>query len=55
MSTEQLRAREEELRKSIFNLRTRATTKELENVSRIRDEKHELARLLTVINEQVKA
>ena len=55
MSVEQLRAREDELRKSNFNLRTRAATKELENVLRIKDEKHELARLLTVINEKVKA
>jgi ribosomal protein L29 len=32
-------------------LRTRATTKELENVARIRQEKKELARVLTVLRE----
>jgi large subunit ribosomal protein L29 len=52
MSIEELRAQEEELRKSLFNLRTRSTTKELKNVSQIRHEKHNLARLLTVIREQ---
>jgi ribosomal protein L29 len=30
------------MRKSLFNLRIRATTKELENVARIRQEKREL-------------
>ena len=32
--------------------RTRAATKELENVSRIKEEKRELARVLTVIGEK---
>jgi large subunit ribosomal protein L29 len=52
MTNEELRAREDELRKSLFNLRTRATTKELENVARIRQEKAELARVLTVLREK---
>lgn len=51
MTNEELRAREEELRKSLFHLRTRATTKELENVARIRQERRELARVLTVLRE----
>ena len=54
LGIEELRAREDELRKSLFNLRTRAATKELENVSRIKMEKHELARVLTVIEEKDK-
>jgi large subunit ribosomal protein L29 len=52
MTNEELRAREDELRKSLFHLRTRATTKELENVARIRQEKKELARVLTVLREK---
>lgn len=52
MTVEELKAREGELRKSLFNLRTRATTKELENVSRLKAEKRELARVLTVIQEK---
>lgn len=52
MTLEELQAREEELRKSLFNLRVKATTKELENVSRIREEKRDLARLLTTIREK---
>ena len=52
MTVDELRAREDELRQSLFNLRTRAATKELENVSRIRLEKQELARVLTVVNEK---
>ena len=55
MDVEELRLRAEELRKSLFNLRTRAATKELENVARIRFEKQELARVLTVIGEKQRA
>lgn len=52
LTLEELRAREGEMRRSIFNLRTRATTKELQDVSRIRAEKRELARVLTVIRQK---
>ncbi|MFP4379812.1 MAG: 50S ribosomal protein L29 [Candidatus Sumerlaeia bacterium] len=55
MNVDELTAREGDLRKSLFNLRTRATTKELENVSRIKEEKKELARLLTVLAEKQKS
>lgn len=55
LSVEELRAREAELRKSLFNLRSRAATKELENVSRIRAEKRELARVLTTMRQKVAA
>ncbi|HNY26220.1 MAG TPA: 50S ribosomal protein L29 [Candidatus Sumerlaeota bacterium] len=54
LTVEELSLRAEELRKSLFNLRTRATTKELENISRIRQEKRELARLLTVLTAKTK-
>jgi large subunit ribosomal protein L29 len=52
MTIEEMQAREGELRKSLFNLRTRTTTKEMENVSRIRHERRELARVLTVMREK---
>lgn len=52
LSIEDLTSRAEELRRSIFNLRTRALTKELKDVSRIGAEKRELARVLTVIGEK---
>jgi large subunit ribosomal protein L29 len=55
MEVEELGVRVEELRKSLFNLRTRAATKELENISRIRIEKRELARVLTVMAEKQQA
>jgi large subunit ribosomal protein L29 len=55
MNPEELRSREAELRKSLFNLRARAASKELENVSRIRQEKRELARVLTRIQEKQQA
>jgi large subunit ribosomal protein L29 len=52
LGIDELQARETDLRKSLFNLRTRATTKELHDVSRIGQERHELARVLTVIHEK---
>jgi large subunit ribosomal protein L29 len=52
LTVEELRARETDMRRSLFNLRTRATTKELQDVSRIRAEKRELARILTVIRQK---
>ncbi|HUT26227.1 MAG TPA: 50S ribosomal protein L29 [Sumerlaeia bacterium] len=54
MTVEELELRAEELRKSIFNLRMRTATKELENVARIGMEKRELARVLTVVHERKK-
>lgn len=52
MTVEELRAREKELRQTLLNLRIRSTTKELENTSRMKQEKKELARVLTVIQEK---
>ncbi|MBN1868256.1 50S ribosomal protein L29 [Candidatus Sumerlaeota bacterium] len=52
LGVHELEAREADLRKSLFNLRTRATTKELHDVSRIGQEKRELARVLTLIREK---
>jgi large subunit ribosomal protein L29 len=47
-----LLARVEQLRKSLFNLRTRAATKDLDNVSAIKLEGRELARVLTILRER---
>jgi large subunit ribosomal protein L29 len=47
-----LQARIDEIRKGLFNLRTRAATKDLDNVGRIRLEKRELARILTILHER---
>jgi large subunit ribosomal protein L29 len=55
MSVEEMTAREGELRKSLFNMRSRAHTKQLENVSQIKQEKKELARLLTVMAQKRKS
>lgn len=47
MSDEELAERTAELRHSLFNLRVRNTTKELENTSQIALERKELARAMT--------
>jgi large subunit ribosomal protein L29 len=50
MSEEELLERVAQLRQSLFNLRVRNTTKELENTSRLRLERKELARVLTALS-----
>ena len=52
MTDVDLQARVDDLRKSLFNLRTRAATKDLDNVSAIRQERRELARVLTILRER---
>ncbi|MCH8859490.1 MAG: 50S ribosomal protein L29 [Proteobacteria bacterium] len=52
MSDEEIDERDLELRRSLFNLRVRNATKELENTSQMRFEKREMARLLTVRRER---
>jgi len=52
LSVDELVSRADELYRSIFNLRVRASTKELENVTKIRAEKRELARVKTVLREK---
>ena len=52
MNVDELVSRADELYRSIFNLRIRASTKELENVTKIRAEKRELARVKTVLREK---
>lgn len=52
LTVEELRGREAELRKELFNLRFQAATGEIENPLRMRVVRKDIARLLTVINEK---
>ena len=52
LPVEELERRAEDLRRSLFNLRLRMTTKEVENTDKIRHERRDLARILTVLNEK---
>lgn len=54
MTVEELREKEKELRKELFNLRFRLATGELENPIRIRSVRKDIARVLTVITEKTK-
>ncbi len=55
MPEDELAEKVTDLRKSLWNLRVRNTTKELENTSQIRMEKKELARVLTALSERRRA
>ena len=52
LSIEEMVARVEELRKSIFNLRVSATTKELKDYNKIQEQRKDLARVKTVLREK---
>ena len=52
MSVDELLGKAQEVRRSIFNLKVRDTTKELKNVAEITAQKKELARVLTVLREK---
>jgi len=52
MSDEELRAKEEELRKTLFNLRIQKATGQLTNTALLKQTKRDLARVLTVIRER---
>jgi large subunit ribosomal protein L29 len=52
MSVEELRGKELELRKELFNLRFQQATGEIENPLRIRTVRKDIARVLTVMNEK---
>jgi len=52
MTDADLKARVGELHKSLFNLRTRSATKDLDNISAIKLERRELARVLTILRER---
>ncbi|MBE0618432.1 MAG: 50S ribosomal protein L29 [Proteobacteria bacterium] len=52
LSSEELRAREAELRQELFNLRFQHATRQLENTARIPQAKREMARVLTMLRER---
>jgi len=52
LSSDDLRAREKELREELFNLRFQKETGELGDTSRMKKAKRELARVLTVLKEK---
>ncbi|HHW20550.1 MAG TPA: 50S ribosomal protein L29 [Thermodesulfovibrio thiophilus] len=51
-SIEELRKKEKELRKELFNLRFQIAKGELQNVKRVKAVKKEIARILTIITEK---
>jgi len=53
-TVEELKAKEGDLRKELFNLKFQNATGEIENHMRIRDVKRDIARVLTVINQKAK-
>ncbi|MCX8038548.1 MAG: 50S ribosomal protein L29 [Candidatus Sumerlaeia bacterium] len=52
MTDADLKAKVAELRQSLFTLRTRAATKDLSNISAIRQQRRELARVLTILRQR---
>ncbi|MFN3395473.1 MAG: 50S ribosomal protein L29 [Thermodesulfovibrionales bacterium] len=54
MTVEELREKEKELRKELFNLRFRLATGEVENPMRIRSVRKDIARILTIMTEKIK-
>ncbi len=53
MTVDELRQREQELRKELFNLRFRLATGEIENPMRIRDVRKDIARVLTITTQKL--
>jgi len=54
ISTDELRKKEQDLRKELFNLRFRQAKGEIENPMRIRTVKKDIARVLTIITQKNK-
>jgi large subunit ribosomal protein L29 len=52
ITAEELKHKEQDLRKELFNLRFQQATGEIENPMRIRAIKREIARVLTIIAEK---
>jgi len=52
LSVDELKQKEQELRRELFNLRFRLATGEVENPMRIRAVRKDIARVLTVITEK---
>jgi large subunit ribosomal protein L29 len=55
LTVEELKQEETNLRKELFNLRFQKATGEIENPLRIRWVKKDIARVLTIISEKLKA
>ena len=51
-TVDELALRREDVRKEMFTLRVRATTKELDNVNEIRAKRREIARINTILGEK---
>jgi large subunit ribosomal protein L29 len=52
MSTEELNAKLAELKEELFNLRFQLEVQQLENPHKIKDVKHDIARVMTVLREK---
>ena len=52
MSVEQLNAKLAELKEELFNLRSQLEVQQLENPHKIKDVKHDIARVMTVLREK---
>ena len=52
---DEIRARVQELREELFNLRFRNSMKQLDNPLKIRESRREMARLLTVLQQKERA
>ena len=54
MTVDELKQKELDLRKELFNLRFQQVTGEIENPLRIRHVRKDIARVLTVVNQKMK-
>ena len=52
MSVEELNAKLAELKEELFNLRFQLEVQQLENPHKIKDVKHDIARVMTVLREK---
>ena len=52
LTVEELRGKEHDLRRELFNLRFQSATGEIENPRRIRQVRRDISRVLTVITER---
>ena len=52
MTTEELQAKLTELKRELFNLRFQHAINQLENPHQIAEVKHDIARVMTVLNEK---
>lgn len=52
LSTEELKAKEAQLKEELFNLRFQLATNNLTNTARIRQVRHDIARVKTILRER---